>query len=90
MLSPDYQENFESKEEDESEAREGALKMALHFLRNMEQQDIADKLQQSKDSSFIHISIFLHQLVKIRKTTKICLSSVSVACKTLLCFILFF
>ena len=46
MLSPDYQENFESKEEDESEAREAALKMALHFLRNMEQQDLADKLQE--------------------------------------------
>ncbi|XP_042566512.1 NLR family CARD domain-containing protein 3-like isoform X5 [Clupea harengus] len=49
MLSPDYQENFESKEEDESEAREGALKMALHFLRNMEQQDLADKLQEKMD-----------------------------------------
>ena len=51
MLSPEYQENFESKEEDESEAREGALKMTLHFLRNMKQSDIADKLQQSKTSS---------------------------------------
>ena len=58
MLSPDYQENFKSKEEDESEAREAALKMALHFLRNMEQQDCADKLQESKNSSFIHICIF--------------------------------
>ncbi|XP_042566649.1 NLR family CARD domain-containing protein 3-like [Clupea harengus] len=48
MLSPDYQENFESKEEDESEAREAALKMALHFLRNMKQQDLADKLQENK------------------------------------------
>ena len=57
MLSPDYQENFESKEEDESEAREAALKMALHFLRNMEQQDLADKLQESKNSSFIYICI---------------------------------
>ena len=58
MLSPDYQENFESKEEDESEAREGALKMALHFLRNMELKDLADKLQESKNSSFIYICIF--------------------------------
>ncbi|XP_042560748.1 protein NLRC3-like [Clupea harengus] len=46
MLSPDYQENFESEEEDESDAREGALKMALHFLRNMELKDLADKLQE--------------------------------------------
>ncbi|XP_042566646.1 NLR family CARD domain-containing protein 3-like [Clupea harengus] len=50
MLSPDYQENFEGKEEDESEAREAALKMALHFLRNMELKDLADKLQESKNS----------------------------------------
>ncbi|XP_042566648.1 NLR family CARD domain-containing protein 3-like [Clupea harengus] len=48
MLSPDYQENFESKEEAKSEAREAALKMALHFLRNMEQQDLADKLQENE------------------------------------------
>ena len=60
MLSPDYQENFESKEEDESDVREAALKMALHFLRNMEQQDLADKLEESKNSSFIYIYIFLH------------------------------
>ena len=58
MLSPDYQENFESKEEDESEAREAALKMALHFLRNMKLKDLADKLQESKNSSFIYICIF--------------------------------
>ncbi|XP_042560243.1 protein NLRC3-like, partial [Clupea harengus] len=48
MLSPDYQENFESKEEDESEAREGALKMALHFLKNMKLKDLADKLQENE------------------------------------------
>ncbi|XP_031436124.1 NLR family CARD domain-containing protein 3-like isoform X3 [Clupea harengus] len=48
MLSPDYQENFESKEDEESEVREGALKMALHFLRNMKLKDLADKLQQNE------------------------------------------
>ncbi|XP_042561150.1 NLR family CARD domain-containing protein 3-like [Clupea harengus] len=48
MLSPDYQENFESKEEDESDVREAALKMALHFLRNMELKDLADKLQENE------------------------------------------
>ncbi|XP_062372280.1 protein NLRC3-like [Sardina pilchardus] len=46
ILSPDYQEHFEGKEQDESDAREGALKMALHFLRNMKQNNIADKLQE--------------------------------------------
>ncbi|XP_042560381.1 protein NLRC3-like, partial [Clupea harengus] len=48
MLSPDYQGNFESKEEDEIEAREAALKMALHFLRNMELKYLADKLQENE------------------------------------------
>ncbi|XP_062373162.1 NLR family CARD domain-containing protein 3-like [Sardina pilchardus] len=42
----DYQGHFEGKEQDESDAREGALKMALHFLRNMTQNNIADKLQE--------------------------------------------
>ena len=57
MLSPDYQENFESKEEDESDVREAALKMALHFLRNMKLEDLADTLQQSKTSSYSFSSI---------------------------------
>ncbi|XP_062372082.1 NLR family CARD domain-containing protein 3-like [Sardina pilchardus] len=46
ILSPDYQEHIEGKEQDESDAREGALKMALHFLRNMKENNIADKLQE--------------------------------------------
>ncbi|XP_062372271.1 NLR family CARD domain-containing protein 3-like [Sardina pilchardus] len=48
IVSPDYRENFDDKEQDESDAREGALKMALHFLRNMEQNNIADKLQENE------------------------------------------
>ncbi|KAL2077033.1 hypothetical protein ACEWY4_026537 [Coilia grayii] len=36
------------KAEDESEAREGVLKMVLHFLCKMEQQDLADKLNQNE------------------------------------------
>ncbi|XP_076144629.1 NACHT, LRR and PYD domains-containing protein 3-like isoform X17 [Alosa pseudoharengus] len=48
ILSPDYQENFEGKEQDESDVREGALKIALHFLRNMKQKHIADKLQENE------------------------------------------
>ncbi|XP_062372063.1 NLR family CARD domain-containing protein 3-like [Sardina pilchardus] len=46
ILSPDYEEHFEGKEQDESDVREGALMMALHFLRNMKQNHIADKLQE--------------------------------------------
>ncbi|XP_062372064.1 NLR family CARD domain-containing protein 3-like [Sardina pilchardus] len=48
ILSPDYQEHFEGKEQDGSDAREWALKMALHFLRNMKQKHIADKLQENE------------------------------------------
>ncbi|XP_062398399.1 NACHT, LRR and PYD domains-containing protein 12-like [Sardina pilchardus] len=48
IVSPDYQENFEGKEQHESDAREGALKMALHFLRNMKQKSIIDKLQENQ------------------------------------------
>ncbi|XP_062372272.1 NLR family CARD domain-containing protein 3-like [Sardina pilchardus] len=48
IVSPDYRENFDDKEQDESDAREGALKMALHFLRNMKQKHIADKLQENE------------------------------------------
>ncbi|XP_076126820.1 protein NLRC3-like [Alosa pseudoharengus] len=45
IVNPDYQENFEQEEND---AREGALKMTLHFLRNMKQKSIIDKLQENK------------------------------------------
>ncbi|XP_062372058.1 NLR family CARD domain-containing protein 3-like [Sardina pilchardus] len=48
IVSPDYQEHFEDKKQDESDAREGALKMALHFLRNMKQKHIADKLKENE------------------------------------------
>lgn len=48
ILSPNYEENFEGKKDNESDAREGALKMALHFLRSIQQKDIADKLEGSK------------------------------------------
>ncbi|XP_062372053.1 NACHT, LRR and PYD domains-containing protein 12-like [Sardina pilchardus] len=48
IVSPDYQEHFEGKKQDESDAREGTLKMALHFLRNMKKNNIADKLQENE------------------------------------------
>ncbi|XP_063048859.1 NACHT, LRR and PYD domains-containing protein 3-like isoform X2 [Engraulis encrasicolus] len=46
ILSPDYQEDLKRKDEDESDAREGVLKMALHFLLDMERTDLADKLKE--------------------------------------------
>ncbi|KAL2094257.1 hypothetical protein ACEWY4_008976 [Coilia grayii] len=48
ILSPDYQENFERKEGDEKNAREMALRMALHFLCEMERKDLADKLRENE------------------------------------------
>ncbi|KAM6945453.1 LOW QUALITY PROTEIN: protein NLRC3-like [Aplochiton taeniatus] len=45
ILSPDYPECLESQREEEeqrSSAREGALKITLHLLRNMKQQELAD------------------------------------------------
>ncbi|XP_074518564.1 uncharacterized protein LOC141784583 [Halichoeres trimaculatus] len=48
-LSPDYPECFESQREDEDEeqrrSREAFLKITLHFLRRMEQEELADCLQ---------------------------------------------
>ncbi|KAL2079260.1 hypothetical protein ACEWY4_025004 [Coilia grayii] len=48
ILSPDYQENFEKKEEEDGDASEGALRMVLYFLRDMKQNDLADKLQENE------------------------------------------
>ncbi|XP_063048439.1 NLR family CARD domain-containing protein 3-like [Engraulis encrasicolus] len=48
ILSPDYQENIEMKSEDETDAREGVLKMALHFLCKMEHKDLADELNDNE------------------------------------------
>ncbi|KAM6945700.1 NACHT, LRR and PYD domains-containing protein 3-like [Aplochiton taeniatus] len=51
ILRPDYPECLESQMEEEeqrSSAREGALKITLHFLRNMKQQELADTLENSK------------------------------------------
>ena len=38
----------EEEEKQESSAREGALKITLHVLRNMDQKDLADTLEKSK------------------------------------------
>ncbi|XP_074526291.1 NLR family CARD domain-containing protein 3-like [Halichoeres trimaculatus] len=50
-LSPDYPECFESQREDEDEeqrrSREAFLKITLHFLRRMKQEELADCLQST-------------------------------------------
>ena len=59
VLSPDYQECLESQREDEEvldgeeeeqrrSSREAFLKITLHFLRRMKQEELADRLQSSK------------------------------------------
>ncbi|KAL0970622.1 hypothetical protein UPYG_G00244590 [Umbra pygmaea] len=58
-LSSDLPEGFEGQRKDEevvdsedgkqeSSAKEGALKITLHFLRNMNQEQLADTLEESK------------------------------------------
>ncbi|TDG96007.1 hypothetical protein EPR50_G00235140 [Perca flavescens] len=54
VLSPDYPECLESQREDEDEeqrSREAFLKITLHFLRRMKQDELADRLQSSKKIS---------------------------------------
>ncbi|XP_063042853.1 protein NLRC3-like [Engraulis encrasicolus] len=48
ILDPDYEESFERREEDEIDAREGALKMALHFLWKMDRGDLANKMRENE------------------------------------------
>ncbi|TDH15453.1 hypothetical protein EPR50_G00031470 [Perca flavescens] len=61
VLSPDYPEYLESQREDEKvldgededeeqrrRSREAFLKITLHFLRRMKQEELADSLQSSK------------------------------------------
>ncbi|KAL0970631.1 hypothetical protein UPYG_G00244790 [Umbra pygmaea] len=58
MLSSDLPEGFEGQRKDEvvdsedgkqeSSAKEGALKITLHFLRNMNQKQLADTLEESE------------------------------------------
>ena len=60
VLSPDYQECLESQwggdevldskeEEQRRSSREAFLKITLHFLKRMKQEELADRLQNSKD-----------------------------------------
>ena len=52
VLNPDYPECSESQREGEDEEqrriREAFLKITLHFLRRMKQEELADSLQNSK------------------------------------------
>ncbi|XP_030646400.1 NACHT, LRR and PYD domains-containing protein 12-like [Chanos chanos] len=48
IVSEDISECFDGLKEDEISAREGVLKITLHFLRNMNHTDLADKLEKSK------------------------------------------
>ena len=59
VLDPDYPECLESQREDEEmldsedeeqkkSCREAFLKITLHFLRRMKQEELADSLQRSK------------------------------------------
>ncbi|XP_034151337.1 NACHT, LRR and PYD domains-containing protein 12-like isoform X1 [Esox lucius] len=65
MLSSDLPEGFKSQKEDEegvdpedekqdSSAKEGALKITLHVLRNMNQKDLADTLEKSQLGVICH------------------------------------
>ncbi|XP_056128979.1 NLR family CARD domain-containing protein 3-like [Lampris incognitus] len=51
VLSPDYPECLERKREEEEEqrrsAREALLKITLHFLRSMKQEELADSLEKT-------------------------------------------
>ncbi|XP_063050751.1 NLR family CARD domain-containing protein 3-like [Engraulis encrasicolus] len=64
ILSPDYQEDLKRKDEDETDAREGALKMALHFLWEMERTDLADKLKDRKNSSLYELDVLCRAELK--------------------------
>ncbi|XP_063055930.1 NACHT, LRR and PYD domains-containing protein 3-like [Engraulis encrasicolus] len=60
ILSPDNQENLKRKDEDETDAREGALKMALHFLWEMERTDLADKLKEHELDVLCRAELKIH------------------------------
>ncbi|XP_030649741.1 NACHT, LRR and PYD domains-containing protein 12-like [Chanos chanos] len=52
-LTEEMSECFEGLKEDETNAREGVLKITLHFLRNMNHNDLADTLEKSKTSLMV-------------------------------------
>ncbi|XP_038831499.1 NLR family CARD domain-containing protein 3-like [Salvelinus namaycush] len=54
ILCPDLPECFESQNKNQSNAREGALKITLHILRNMNQKELADTLEKSMNYLSVH------------------------------------
>ena len=52
VVSTDYPESFESQREDEDEEqksiREAFMKITIKFLRRMNQENLADRLESSK------------------------------------------
>ncbi|KAM4559899.1 NLR family CARD domain-containing protein 3-like isoform 3-T3 [Odontesthes bonariensis] len=57
VLSPDYPECLESQREGEDEeqrsSREALVKITVHFLRRMKQEELADRLQSNLCSEFV-------------------------------------
>ena len=49
LLSPDCSEGHMKEDEDQSDVREGALKITLHVLKKMDQINLATILQASKN-----------------------------------------
>ena len=60
-LSPDYPQCSESQREDEdaeqSSSREALVKITVHFLRRMKQEELAERLRRSKTSSLKTASV---------------------------------
>ena len=77
VLSPHYPECSESQSEDEDEeqrrSREAFLKITLHFLRRMKQEELADCLQSSK-RIWTHLTWWKEQMETTweRFTFKLC------------------
>ena len=65
ILSSNFPEGLESENQEvmdpehqkqESSARKGALKITLHILRNMNQKELADKLEKSKRLHLVFVN----------------------------------
>uniref|UniRef100_A0A3B4ALY6 NACHT domain-containing protein n=1 Tax=Periophthalmus magnuspinnatus TaxID=409849 RepID=A0A3B4ALY6_9GOBI len=62
LLASDYPECPESEEEEHS-SREAVLNITLDFLRRMDQEQLAQRLQDSKNSVTVHLRNRPHQTV---------------------------
>ncbi|XP_032364294.1 NLR family CARD domain-containing protein 3 isoform X2 [Etheostoma spectabile] len=77
VLSPDYPECLESQREDEEvlegedeeqrrRSREAFLKITLHFLRRMKQEELADRLQSRSHSGVCQRKLKTNQKIKFQ------------------------